>query len=47
MNILITVFMDLSLSTQFLITTVYNSYIEFVKMCKFMKLSAAWFFLDN
>jgi hypothetical protein len=47
MNILITIFMDLSLSPQFLIVTVYDSYIEFVKMCKFMKLSGALFFPDN
>ena len=47
MNILITIFMDLSLSPHFLIVTVYDSYTEFVKMCKFMKLSEAWCFPDN
>jgi hypothetical protein len=47
MNILITLFMDLSLSPQLLIVTVYDSYIEFVEMCKFMKLSGVWCFLDN
>jgi len=46
-NILITIFMDLSHSPELLTVTVYDSYIEFVKMCNFMKLSGAWFFLDN
>lgn len=39
--------MDLSISSQLLTVTIYDSYFEFVKMGKFMKLSEVWCFLDN